>query len=55
LIPWIAVSLAHTDKELEITLEATRKALKIYSLALEKGAKSYLKGRILKPVFRKYN
>lgn len=55
LIPWIALSFAHKDQELEITLEATRKALNIYSLALDKGVEEYLNGRILKPVFRKYN
>ena len=55
LMPWIAISLSHGDLELEKTLEATRKALTIYSQALENGYNQYLKGEPIKPVFRKFN
>lgn len=55
LMPWIALSYSHTDKELELTLEATLKALKVYSLALEQGYENFLKGSIIKPVFRTIN
>jgi glutamate-1-semialdehyde 2,1-aminomutase len=55
LMPWIAISYSHGNKELEMTLEAAKKALGIYSLALEKGAHRYLKGKAVKPVFRKLN
>jgi glutamate-1-semialdehyde 2,1-aminomutase len=55
LMPWIALSFAHGDKELEITLEATRSALTIYKNALEKGVNNFLVGKAIKPVFRKFN
>ena len=55
LIPWIAISLAHTEKELEITIEAAKIALKIYRDALSNGIEKYLHGPAIKPVFRKYN
>lgn len=55
LIPWVALSTAHTNIELEITLEAARKAMKIYSQALEEGVDKYLVGPAIKPVFRKVN
>jgi glutamate-1-semialdehyde 2,1-aminomutase len=55
LIPWIALSYSHTDRELEITLEATKKALKVYCNALEEGYEKYLIGKIIKPVFRQFN
>ncbi len=55
LIPWIALSTAHTDSELSFTLEAAQKAMKIYSMALTDGASKYLVGPAIKPVFRKMN
>jgi len=55
LMPWIALSYAHGEEELEMTLEATRKSLEIYRRALEDGVDKYLVGRPIKPVFRKYN
>ncbi len=55
LIPWIATSLAHTGAELEITFEAARQALKVYSKALNSNVEQYLEGPAVKPVFRKYN
>ncbi len=55
LIPWVALSTAHTDIELEITLDAAKKAMKIYAQALEDGVEKYLVGPAIKPVFRKNN
>jgi glutamate-1-semialdehyde 2,1-aminomutase len=55
LIPWVALSYSHKDAELNQTLEATRKTLKVYKQALEGDLKDFLKGRSIKPVFRKYN
>lgn len=55
LIPWISLSYSHAEKELKITLEATRKSLEIYKKALNEGIEKYLEGDIIKPVFRKYN
>lgn len=55
LMPWVAVSLAHSERELEITFAAIEKSLSVYRSALEDGITKYLKSRPIKPVFRKYN
>jgi len=55
LMPWIAISLAHGEAELEKTLEATRKSLQVYARAVVDGYEKYLQGEVIKPVFRKYN
>lgn len=55
LMPYIAVSYAHKEQELKVTLDAVQYALEIYKLALENGYENYLKSDIIKPVFRKYN
>ena len=55
LMPWIALSYSHGAKELAMTLDAAAKALNIYSKALHYGIDKYLKGKPVKPVFRKWN
>lgn len=55
MMPWVALSTAHTDTELDMTLEAAKKAMKVYSMALEDGVSKYLVGPAIKPVFRKVN
>lgn len=55
LMPWIALSYSHSEIELEKTLEATKKALHVYANALNSGWRKYLRGRSIKPVFRKEN
>lgn len=55
LIPWIALSLAHGDTELNMTLEAVRRSLSVYKQALEGGISNFLKGKAVRPVFRKFN
>jgi len=55
LIPWITNSYSHKQKELETTLEAIKKTLKVYKMALAKGIDKYLEGKPIKPVFRKFN
>jgi glutamate-1-semialdehyde 2,1-aminomutase len=55
LMSWIAVSLSHGEAELQLTLEAARKALQVYSRALNDGVEKFLEGPAVKPVFRKYN
>lgn len=55
LMPWIAISYAHREEELRLTLDATRKALDVYKKALDEGFEKYLVGDPIKPVFRKYN
>jgi glutamate-1-semialdehyde 2,1-aminomutase len=55
LIPWIALSYAHGDNELQHTLIAVRNSLKIYAKALDEGVEKYLVGPVIKPVFRTIN
>ena len=55
LMPWIAISLAHGNAELEITLTAAEEALKVVSQALENDVENFLDGPAIKPVFRKNN
>lgn len=55
LMPWIALSYAHQDNELDFTLNAVRKSLKTYAKALENGPDKYLVGPVIKPVFRTFN
>ncbi len=55
LMPWLSLSTAHGSEELDITLNATKNALKIYAQALERGIDKYLEGPCIKPVFRERN
>jgi len=55
LIPWIAISYAHEDKELELTKKALEKTFEVYKKAVVEGYEKYLIGDVIKPVFRKYN
>lgn len=55
MMPWIAISLSHDETELQKTLEAVDGALNIYSKALEQGVATFLKGSVIRPVFRKHN
>lgn len=55
IMPWISLSFAHGDKEMEYTLNAIRQSLVVYKKALDGGLDHYLEGRSIKPVFRKLN
>lgn len=55
LMPYIAIAYEHTEKEIDITLEAARKAMKVYSDSLNGDVGQFLMGNVIKPVFRKYN
>ncbi len=55
LMPYIAVAYEHTEKEIEITLDAARKAMKAYGDALNGDVSRFIEGNVIKPVFRKYN
>jgi glutamate-1-semialdehyde 2,1-aminomutase len=56
LMPWIAISYAHQEPELDHTLAAVEKALGVYKNALNDGLEKHLTSKqIIKPVFRKYN
>jgi len=55
MMPWIAISYAHDQKELELTKMALEKTFEVYKKAVEEGYEKYLEGDVIKPVFRKYN
>lgn len=55
LLPYIAIAYEHTEKEIDITLEAARRAMKIYGDSLNGDVRRFLSGNVIKPVFRKYN
>jgi glutamate-1-semialdehyde 2,1-aminomutase len=55
IMPWIAISYAHSETELELTKKALEKTFEVYKKAVEDGYEKYLIGDVIKPVFRKYN
>ena len=55
LMPWIAISHAHGEKEFELTGKALEKTFEVYKRAVNEGYEKYLVGDVIKPVFRKYN
>jgi glutamate-1-semialdehyde 2,1-aminomutase len=48
------VSYSHTEADIDRTIEIASEALTIYRKALEDGIERYLKGRSVKPVFRRF-
>jgi len=55
LMPWIALSYSHSEKEFEITKKALTNSFEVYKKAVDEGYEKYLVGDVIKPVFRKYN
>jgi glutamate-1-semialdehyde 2,1-aminomutase len=55
LMPSLVVSFAHTDRDIDLTVESIGEALWIYRKALDEGIEKYLVGRPVKPVFRRFN
>lgn len=55
LMPWIALSTSHSNRELAKTESALDKALSTYKRALAEGVQNLLKGPTIKPVFRRFN
>lgn len=55
LMPSLVISYAHTDADVDYTVNAIAEALVVYRRALEEGVDQYLVGRPVKPVFRTYN
>jgi glutamate-1-semialdehyde 2,1-aminomutase len=49
------VSYAHSDEDINKTIEAIDGALEVYARALEEGAEKYLVGRPSQIVQRRYN
>jgi glutamate-1-semialdehyde 2,1-aminomutase len=55
LMPSSIVSYAHSDKDIEQTVERISDALVVYKKALGEGIGKFLIGDPIKPVYRKYN
>jgi glutamate-1-semialdehyde 2,1-aminomutase len=55
LAPSFVVNAAHTDADIDATLERIGEALVVYKHALENGGAKHVAGRPVKPVFRKVN
>ena len=55
IMPWISICYRHNKKDLYKTILATQKSLEVYKRALSRGIDGYLKGNIIRPVFRRYN
>lgn len=55
LAPSLVVSYAHTDADIDRTVEAIHEALRIYRRALDEGVSNYLIGPPVKTVYRQYN
>ncbi len=51
----LALSYRHGEEELALTEYALNQAFKVYSQAFKEGTEKYLKGAVIKPVFRKFN
>lgn len=55
LMPWISICFRHQQKEMDATLVAVKSALQVCAKAINDGIGYYYEGRIIKPVFRKFN
>lgn len=55
MMPWISVSLAHGESELDQTLNAASSALDVFARALQGDPAEFLEGDAVKPVFRSHN
>jgi glutamate-1-semialdehyde 2,1-aminomutase len=54
-MPSLVVSYAHTDEDVDRTIDAIDGALGVYKNALQHGVDKYLVGRASQPVFRRFN
>jgi glutamate-1-semialdehyde 2,1-aminomutase len=55
MMPWIAISQAHGQTELQMTLDAMDGALAVFAQALSQGVDQFLVGPAIRPVFRSHN
>ena len=54
-MPYIAIAYEHNDAEIDMTLDAARKAMKVLLDSLNGNVNDFIIGNVIKPVFRKYN
>jgi len=55
LAPSFVVSYSHTEADIDATVAAAGEALQVYRAALADGIDHHLRGRPVKPVYRRYN
>jgi glutamate-1-semialdehyde 2,1-aminomutase len=55
IAPSLIVSYAHTESDIDYTIDASFESLRIYRQALEDGIDKYLRGRSVKPLWRAKN
>ena len=53
IIPWISISYRHGTKELNKTLNASYDVLKKIKVSLRTKGKFFIKGKVIKPIFKK--
>lgn len=54
IAPSFVVSWSHSESDIDRTVDAAAEALRVYHRALADGPEKYLRGRPVKPVFRRY-
>jgi glutamate-1-semialdehyde 2,1-aminomutase len=54
LAPSFVVSYSHTEADIDRTIEVAGEALMVYRRALEDGVEKHIKGRSVKPAFRRF-
>ena len=55
-MPWVAICGSHNENTLKLTEKALTKTFQVYKKALtNNNPRNFIKGHIVKPVFRKYN
>jgi len=55
MMPWVALSASHGDKELKVTTRALEKTFVTLKSALDSTVLNFLHGPAVQPVFRKFN
>ncbi len=55
LAPSFVVSYSHSEADIDRTVEIVDEALMVYAAALDGGVERFLRGRALKPVYRRFN
>jgi glutamate-1-semialdehyde 2,1-aminomutase len=53
--PSFVISFAHSDEDVDRTIDAVYGALQVYRKALDEGVEKYLVGRAVKPAMRRFN
>jgi glutamate-1-semialdehyde 2,1-aminomutase len=54
IAPSFVVSYSHSEDDIDRTVAVAADALNVYAQALEDGVGRYLRGRAVKPVFRRF-